>query len=232
MSKIFKRAAVAVLVVTFSAAAVVGFWRPGLLLASPNDGHQLGGDLLHDLCGNTVEAFRYSIQHLEREMSYKYSECDVRETSDGQLVVFHDWDLSDIPDTSENREVLGGSVMNVAVCDVTLENLQRLRLKCGCRIPTLQQVLESTEQARPKKPLLIEIKYLQTDQARTLLLETMIRFRDRLSCELHLLAFIRNLKRSFPNPKSALKEFANAGFRVYQTFRPKTNEYDLCETWD
>ena len=49
-------------------AVVVGCWRPGLMRAEPNHGHQLGGDLL-DLPGNTIEAFEIGFENMRLRRS-------------------------------------------------------------------------------------------------------------------------------------------------------------------
>jgi len=74
--------------------ACVWFWRPGLWYRSENLGHRLGGGETATYPENTLEAFRESIANLEANPLYKYSECDLRETRDHQIVLFHDWDLS------------------------------------------------------------------------------------------------------------------------------------------
>lgn len=49
MKKVLTRFAWMLLLATFVIAAVVGFWRPGLLRGQSNEGHQLGGDLFKEL---------------------------------------------------------------------------------------------------------------------------------------------------------------------------------------
>ena len=65
---------------------IVGYWRPGLMRGQPNHGHQLGGDLLTDLPGNTIEVFEIGIRDHEASTQWKYSECDIRETIDNRLI--------------------------------------------------------------------------------------------------------------------------------------------------
>lgn len=220
------------LVLTVALTAVVAFWRPGLLRGQVNHGHQLGGDLRNDVSGNTIECFAQSIKEHESRESWLYSECDIRDTKDGHLVVFHDWDISCVPNTSDNQRLLGESVANQPICDLTLEQVKGLTLQCGCKIPTLEQVLEKASELKHKKPLLLEVKYLHSDSGRDKLFELATRYRDVHELEIHFLAFIRNIKRSFKDPESWLKKCANANFCVYQVFRPKTVEYDLCDTWN
>lgn len=210
---------------------VIGFWRPGLLLGEPNSGHQLGGDLFAHISGNTLEALEAGLNEHESSPTWRYAECDIRETRDHQLVVFHDWDISAIPDSPENRTALGEPVGSQAICDLTYDQLGQLKLKCGCRIPTLEKVLRAAVAAKPQKPILLEVKYLHSDRGRQQLLELAQQYRDRSNVEIHFLAFIRNIQRSFPKPKVWLKQCTDAKFRVYQVYRPKTKAYDLCNTW-
>ena len=235
MKRIFKFSCLALLLAAVFAGCIAGWVRPGLLRGTPNDGHQLGGDLMPEIPGNTLEAFEAAITKLESRPKYLYSECDIRETKDNQLVVFHDWDIRGVPNTDRNRESLGEDVGKQPVCELTLEQLQGLELEGGCRIPTLEEVLQKAIELKPAKPLLLEVKYLHSKAAGQQLIQSAKQFRSAgQACELeiHFLAFIRNINRSFPNPEQWLEECSKNGFRVYQAFRPKTEEYDLCETWN
>jgi len=114
---------------------------------------------------------------------------------------------------------------------LTLEQLQSLQLQGGTRIPTLEEVLQTAVRIQPVKPILLEIKLLHSDEARFHMLDLAKRYRDQHGLEIQFLAFIRNVSRSFDDPRQWLDRFSDAGFRVYQTYRPKTQEYDLCDTW-
>ena len=210
---------------------VVGFWRPGIFLGQTNIGHQLGGDIFADISGNTVEAFEEGLSKHESSLQWRYAECDIRETRDNQLIVFHDWDISAVPNSPENRTALGRAIDRQAICDLTSSQLKQLKLKCGCKIPTLEEVLLAAAAAKPEKPLLLEVKYLHSDQGRKQLFELARKYRNDTELEIHFLGFIRNIQRSFPDPKLWLKQCSEANFRVYQVYRPKTDDYDLCKTW-
>ena len=222
-------ASIAVLLIV---AIVVGFWRPGLLRRQTNLGHQLGGDLLADVPGNTVAAFEIGIREHEASENWKYAECDVRETLDNRLVVFHDWDLASVPNSEFNQTVLGEAVSDQPVSELTLKQLQSLRLQGDGCIPTLEEILQAAVRLDPVKPILLEIKLLQSDQARYHMIKLAEQYRDQHGLEIHFLAFIRNVNRSFDDPTEWLDRISKSGFRVYQAYRPKTAEYDLCETWD
>lgn len=202
------------LALLLSIAIVVGCWRPGLMRDQPNNGHQLGGDLLSDFPGNTIEAFEIGIREHEASPEWKYSECDIRETIDNRLVVFHDWDLSSVPNTGINQAVLGETVGDQPINKLTLEQLQALQLQGGARIPTLEEVLQTAVRIGPAKPILLEIKLLHSDEARFGMLDLAKRYRDQHDLEIQFLAFVRNINRSFDEPRQWLDRFSDAGFRV------------------
>lgn len=68
----------------------IWFWRPGLWFSTTNHGHRLGGDVLQTYPENTLEVFRLAIEQLEGNDEYAYTECDLRETKDNQIVLYHD----------------------------------------------------------------------------------------------------------------------------------------------
>lgn len=211
---------------------VVGFWRPGIFRGRPNDGHQLGGDLMSDLSGNTIECFIRGIETYESRDSWKYAECDIRETKDHQLVVFHDWDISALENSTENKAALGENLGHQAINCLSLSQIRGLRLNCGSQIPTLKQVLEKAATLKIQKPLLLEFKHLHSDSAREELLELAMKYRDQHDLDIHFLSFIRNVEICFPNADQWMQRFADNGFRVYQVYRPKTAEYDMCRWWN
>lgn len=212
---------------------LVGFYYPGTFRKERNLGHRLGGDACPDLIENTLEVFRTAIPQFKPSDGYLYSECDIRETLDHHLVIFHDWDLERlVPDSTENRKALGvGRIGDQKICELTLRQVKALRLRRDQEIPTLEEVLREAMDLNLKKPLLLEIKHLHSDEGRQAVIDIARKYRDQSSLEIHFLAFTRNLSRSFPDTRTWLDKFHENGFRVYQTYRPKTPEYDLCKTW-
>lgn len=186
-----------------------------------------------DIPGNTIAVFQRAIHELENDQEYRYSECDLRETKDGEIVVFHDWDIGQlVPNSKHNQKVLGVShVGPIPINELKMEQIESLELVGGQKIPTLEEVLECAVQLELQKPLLLEIKVLHSDAGRSKAISLATKYRDQSNLEIHFLAFRRNISRSFPDEKAWLKRFAEEGFRVYQVYRPKTKEYDLCETW-
>lgn len=212
---------------------LVGFVYPGTFRKEHNLGHRLGGDVYPDIAENSLEVFRKAIREIEDDEDYLFSECDLRETADHHLVVFHDWDFERlVPDTKANRQALGTQrIGEQKICELTLDQVKALRLNGGHEIPTLVEILDTAEQLNLKKPLILEIKYLHSDQGRQTAIDLASEYRDRSGLEIHFLTFIRNLKRSYPEPRKWLDQFHAKGFRVYQTYRPKTAEHDLYKTW-
>ena len=125
-----------------------------------------------------------------------------------------------------------GPVGDQPINQLTLEQLQRLRLEGDSRIPTLEEILQTAVRLGPTKPILLEIKLLHSDVARHRMIELAKQYRDEHNLEINFLAFIRNIKRSFDDPTEWLDRISKSGFRVFQTYRPKTAEYDLCKTWN
>ncbi len=232
MNNMIRRTSISFLLLLAMVGVIVGFWRPGLLREQSNDGHQLGGDLISDISGNTIECFTRGVEFYGEKASWRYTECDIRETQDHKLIVFHDWDISCVPNSSENQSALGEPVRKQAIRDLTLEQIQNLRLTCGCSIPTLEDVLRKARELKLKKRLLLEFKHLHSDRGRERLLALAIRYRDQHKIDIHFLSFIRNVQICFPDSKAWLERFSKAEFRVYQVYRPKTEKYDLCNTWN
>ena len=212
----------------------IWFWRPGILFYTPNLGHRLGGDSIESYPENTLEVFRIALAELEESDDYAYSECDLRETCDHQIALFHDWDIARlVPDTIENRAAVEADRIDKSIFfkNLTLGQVKRLRLKNDCQIPSLEEFFECAAELEPNKPILLELKLFHHEETCSRVIQMAKDFRDDTGLEVHFLAFIRNIKRSHPRPREWLDEFRAAGFRVYQVYRPKTPEYDLCETW-
>ena len=231
MKKAIFRTSLGVAAIATAMFLIAGFWRPGIFRGQPNDGHQLGGDLFENFDGNTIECFTRAVELFEQNDSWRYAECDVRETRDHHLILFHDWDISSLKSSEENKAALGEPVNKQAIRDLTLRQLQSLRLNCGAKIPTLEQALVAASELNLQKPMLLELKHLHSDQARDELLKLAIHYRDNHGIKIHFLSFIRNIEICFPNARTWMKRFSDNDFRVYQVYRPKTDKYDLCNSW-
>lgn len=100
-----------------------------------------------DFCENTIDAFVGA-----REAGADGIELDVHVCRSGQLVVFHDFDLMRLA----NREG--------RISELSLDELRRVELPGGARIPTLADVFEEL----PKGFLInVEIKSRRVGAART-----------------------------------------------------------------
>lgn len=84
-----------------------------------------------DIDENTIEAFVEALDH-----GATHLESDIHSTSDGVAVLFHDADLS---------RVAG---LDRKVSDLSLDELQRVRLSNGGKIPTLEEALQYFPNAR------------------------------------------------------------------------------------
>lgn len=86
---------------------------------------------------NTLESFLEALAH-----GATHIETDIRATSDGHAVLFHDSDLSRVSDSAK------------LLVDLTLEELQSIELNSGGRIPSLCEILI----ALPEVKLNLDIK--------------------------------------------------------------------------
>ena len=234
MNKILLRVASLSFFVALIFIASIWFWRPGTMYYTPNQGHRLGGDVISALPENTLEVFCRAIEELEANDAYHYTECDLRETSDHQISLFHDWDLARlVPDTQENRDAVGVEKIDSTVVfkNLTQQQIKSIKMRAGCQIPSLEEFFQCAAKLKPAKPILLELKLFHSEEACSRVIELASEFRNETGLEVQFLAFIRNIKRSHPRPRQWLDEFKSAGFRVYQAYRPKTAGYDLCETW-
>ena len=163
------------------------------LLYGKNLGHRGGYKHFKYLPENSLILLEYalrggpygeSIQHRE---DFTYLELDVRETLDGHLVVFHDRYLREmIPNRNRNNKVYRDLLSNTQfmertgyegrykefrVQDLTLEELKRFHLLDfpDQSIPTLEEYLSHARQFGLYKPLAIDVKGIQTNEAKYLL---------------------------------------------------------------
>ena len=219
MIKMFSRFIAAIGILGFMAFLVVAFWRPGTWRAERNFGHQLGGDVFDDLPGNTIESFLRAEQELVSQEDFLYYECDLRETKDHEIVIFHDWSIGNL--------VVNAS-KDTPIQNLRLADIRNLDLQAGCKIPTLEDILQCASKLETSKPILLEIKVLHSDAGRRKVLKTAQRYRDEFGLQIDFLAFRRNIWRSFPDEQKWLREFHEKGFRIYQAYRPKNAQYDLC----
>ncbi len=88
---------------------------------------------------NSLKAINYS-----KEIGVDYIEFDVRVTKDKKLVVFHDKSL---------KRLAG---VDYLIADLTLEDISKITLKSGEKIPTLDELLKTAGNI----PLSLKVKAL------------------------------------------------------------------------
>ena len=80
---------------------------------------------------NTLEAFKHA-----SDMGFVFMETDIQGTKDGEVVVFHDHDLSRMAGINKKIE------------DLTFKEVKQIELIGGGRIPSLDELLSSFPQLR------------------------------------------------------------------------------------
>ena len=124
-----------------------------------NSGHRLGTS--GSLTENTIEGLQSSLGNVSRS-DFRYWEFDIQESSDGKVFVFHDDEISVDGSSSETSEM-------------TLLQIQDAGLKQGISIPLFSEVCQHLRDR--EEPVMVEIKHLETDQARSEVLETISKMR-------------------------------------------------------
>ncbi len=186
-----------------------------------NYGHRLGADAISCLPENSLQLYRAVLAGLQHEKKFKYAEFDVRETSSGELVVFHDANFDR---------------MTIKRHDSKLENtpfkeVRKYCLKNGpegsCfQIPTPEEVLEVSVEHRLSKPLMIEIKSI-SDAGKTNLLTLAEKYKGKL--DINFIISEKRFGKMFNEQWCG--EFSTYGFIVMQTFKPKNpTTNNLCKT--
>jgi len=165
-----------------------------------NLGHRLGSDYHKNLPENSLIVFEASIlgwkgiEPIMNRKKFKYAELDVSETLDGELIVFHDEDLTRmLPNNSLNSEIYKSIVLNVynrtgkkkkikdlKVKDLLKSEIQSLWLAGDHRQhpPTLKQVLDMAKDLEITKPIAVELKYINTNSARDKLISQVLEYKE------------------------------------------------------
>lgn len=188
---------------------------------SSNLGHRLGADVLTHLPENSIEALKEALATLQYNKKFEYLEFDVRETSTGELIVFHDSSLKRMTNSKNSA-----SVENSTFSDIRQLCLKNSPKGLCYQIPTPNEVLNVISNAGASKPVLIDIKNISTE-GKNKLLATVDKFKNDLSIN-----FIMS-KRGFSKlfTQQWCDEFRTRGYVVMQTRKPKIPEVnDLCHT--
>lgn len=106
---------------------------------------------------NTLEAFRMS-----SELGYKYAECDISETIDGNFVLLHDETIDRVTNSTGNITKM--KIEDVSKCDINLlENYYHKDISKTIKIPTIKEFL--LECIKYNIHPIIEIKRVLNDES-------------------------------------------------------------------
>tara|TARA_B100000900_G_scaffold123763_1_gene104387 strand:+ start:1183 stop:1755 length:573 start_codon:yes stop_codon:yes gene_type:complete len=174
-----------------------------------NSGHRLGASGTN--LENTLEGLRISINKIDGD--FKYWEFDIRESSDGIVLVFHD-DVIEI-----NGEL-------VELSKMTFEEIKEAGSKLKISIPTFDEVVDELKHRREK--VMVEIKEIFTDKARYEIINTVSELNDW-----KVMATPKRFEKSFPieSRKFWYQEFDNQGVEIVRVGRHKINLFKASESW-
>jgi len=186
-----------------------------------NIGHRLGGDIYKP--ENTLYAYKKLLLNFRDDKNLNHIECDIRESLDGKLIIFHDEKISRVvPRTKKNLLVLKKILVNKKFNNINLKDLDstvltKLHLLNDAKIPTLKEVLSISEKWKVRKPIHLEIKSLDSDQARMKLIELIKKYQNKLN--ISLIAYSSHFYKSFPFTKKWIKLFRKNNIIVTQLGR-------------
>jgi len=161
-----------------------------------NLGHRSGGDVFTHLPENSIEVLSLALSGdntyapIQDSPEFEYLEFDVWETKDHELVVFHDLSLKRLlPYEGDNIAVYNEMKKNGAVTKptwllsikhLTLEQIKKLSLLGDSRykVPTLEEYLEEVRKHDLIKPIVLEIKYIKSEEAKEKMIELFSRFKE------------------------------------------------------
>ncbi len=174
---------------------------------SKNLGHRAGGgkgEFHSDLPENSLLALKASLlgrngnKPIQFDEEFHYLEFDIQETADGEVVIFHDKHLTRMLPESRNyfqykkilsdKKVLNrmgkkkAKLSDLRIKYLTLYQLKKLSLNFtlfseSSKVPTLEEFLNSAMRWNLKKPIAIDIKYINTKKGRYKVLETIKKFK-------------------------------------------------------
>ena len=174
-----------------------------------NSGHRLGTS--GTPTENTIEGLQSSLGNASRS-DFRYWEFDIRESSDGKVFVFHDDEIAVDGSSSETSEM-------------TFLQIQAAGLKQGISIPLFSEVCEHLRGR--EEPVMVEIKHLETDQARSEVLETI----SRMS-KWKLMATPIRFSSAFPEETRDewRTRFESEGVELVRVGRHRLNLFHSCKT--
>jgi len=235
-------------------------------IAFANMGHRMGSDYLTSLPENSLAVLEASANGLNGndpimdDSGYVYSEFDVQETYDNEVILFHDKGFKRmLPNKGRNVETYKQIIANIKqrtgkkykfkklrVKHLTLEEIQSLYLKGGDgeeRVPSLKEVFELAVELRVTKPMVVEYKKIRSDIARAEMLRLMTQYKedhgdsgstvytDRYDYPQEIPVMFLGFPKNFPN-FSLKDEFCDDLRDLgFGFYRAKKHSIDLCANY-
>ncbi len=174
-----------------------------------NSGHRLGTS--GTPTENTIEGLNSSLGNSSRG-DFRYWEFDIRESSDGKVFVFHDDEIT-----------VDGSSLGTS--EMTFPQIRDAGLQQGISIPLFSEVCEHLRDR--EEPVMVEIKHLGTDQARSEVLETISKMNKWKA-----MATPIRFSRSFPEEvrDEWRSRFESEGVELVRVGRHRLNLFRSCKT--
>ncbi len=174
-----------------------------------NSGHRLGTS--GTPTENTIKGLNSSLGNASRG-DFRYWEFDIRESSDGKVFVFHDDEIEVDGSSSETSEM-------------TFSQIRDAGLQQGFSIPLFSEVCEHLRDR--EEPVMVEIKHLETDQARSEVLETI-----SMMNKWKAMATPIRFSRSFPEEirDHWRSRFESEGVELVRVGRHRLNLFRSCKT--
>ena len=174
-----------------------------------NSGHRLGTSGTRT--ENTIEGLQISLDNVSRS-DFRYWEFDIQESSDGKVFVFHGDEIAVDDESSE-------------ISEMTFLQIRDAGLKQGISIPLFSEVCENLRDR--EEPVMVEIKHLESDQARSEVLETI----SKMS-KWKVMATPIRFSRSFPEETRDewCTRFESKGVELVRVGRHRLNLFRSCKT--
>ena len=174
-----------------------------------NSGHRLGTS--GTPTENTIEGLQSSLGNASRS-DFRYWEFDIQESSDGEVFVFHD-----------DAITVDGSPSETS--DMPFSKIHEAGLQQGISIPLFSEVCEHLRDR--EEPVMVEIKHLETDRARTEVLETISKMR-----KWKVMATPIRFSRSFPEESRDewRSRFESEGVELVRVGRHRLNLFRSYKT--
>ena len=143
---------------------------------------------------------------------FRYWEFDIQESSDGEVFVFHD-----------DAITVDGSPSETS--DMPFSKIHEAGLQQGISIPLFSEVCEHLRDR--EESVMVEIKHLETDRARTEVLETISKMR-----KWKVMATPIRFSRSFPEESRDewRSRFESEGVELVRVGRHRLNLFRSCKT--